>query len=149
MSEKIIVVLEDSHERVEWLRKAVAPLKVEHYVRVEPFVAAVEHYVRYKQIALVIFDHDLGHYPPAGSGGMYAGPPEANFDTDGRNGAHAAALVVRFEAPALVWSWNTDGRARIATTLDREDKATKILALPFAKTTEFAAAIGRLLREAA
>lgn len=139
----VVIALEDSPDRVKWLRAAVAPLQVVAHASVAAFVRDVAHYARYKQIALVVFDHDLGNMPPMGAGGMYAGPPAPNYDPDGKTGLDAAIEVEPFNAPALVWSWNKEGRKRIGGELD--GKATHIRLIPFSADVQLAAAIGRLL----
>lgn len=137
---KVVLVLEDSPDRVEWLTKIVSPTPVEHHESVVPFVEALRTRAANDTLAMVVFDHDLGHMPPDG---MYGGFAMANYDRDGLCGADAAVSAPAFDAPALVWSWNSDGAKRIVAELD--GKAEVVCRSPFTRSVEYAAGIANLM----
>lgn len=116
----IILVLEDSMDRVRWLRSKFPDCLISHAPTVEDFEKkqAEPHH-------LVIFDHDLdlSHY----SGGGYADPHSLT-------GADAARLY-NLTAPVLVWSMNPPGARHIVEILEDRKRLLEepwlIVSLPF------------------
>lgn len=139
-----IVVLEDSEERVTWLKKVLPQYKILAFVDVASFVKAVTESLT--DLKLVIFDHDLGHSRPPD--GMYSSENDMllRYDEDGKTGHDAAHEVPKFDVPALVWSHNVSGRKSIAMTLFREDKASWIQEAPFRDHIDYVAVVGKMLR---
>lgn len=100
-----VVVLEDMEVRVEWLRAVLRSSNTEIVwcKDVATFMDAVK-----ADHDLVIFDHDLELLSLAG----YSAPSEPN-------GTDAARLYTG-RGPALVWSANPDGAARITEILQKK-----------------------------
>lgn len=145
MTRDLVLVLEDSVERVTWLRAVLAGtgLDIEVHDTVAPFVAAVS--CRRDRLALVVFDHDLGHLPPQDLQDGVGLPRLANYDVDGKTGEDAAKAVGPLPCPALVWSWNTRGRVAIGRAL--RDHGNRGRLAPFTSSPEYAALVAGVLSE--
>lgn len=140
---KTIVILEDNNSRVEWLRQILNGYNILAFARVGDFVEAVRDNL--PQLALVIFDHDLGNQHPDPN---HAYPFLLSYDRDGKCGEDAAVEVPPFHCPALVWSQSTPGQRAISMVLRSTSKTTKVLLAEFWPNMEYAALIGDLLRVA-
>lgn len=100
MPEQIVLVLEDSEERLIWLRRVIAPLGVTLSVAadVTSFLKLCEAYDPRRfhadsKVVAIILDHDLGS-------------PEDKLD-----GSDAVEKIPLIDAPVLVWTSNdVEGR---------------------------------------
>ena len=139
---RTILVLEDAHERIDWLRSvfALAGFTIDAHADVAPFLAAAK--AKHAELALVIFDHDLGakSEDPPESGVFFA-----TVDSEGKTGADAARHIVALDCPALVWSWNPEGGRTIGRTLHAEKKATRVYLGPFSTTPQYAAFVASMI----
>lgn len=141
----IILVLEDSEDRILWLRKVVEPMGygVDWWSDVALFLHATE--AQKERLALLVFDHDLGHAAPQRSDTTFDAHMLIKFDSAGLCGLDAAKRLGNHACPAVSWSWNKDGRMAIAHELHRERKVGKILSAPFTASEDYAIQIRRLL----
>jgi hypothetical protein len=106
-----IVVLEDTDERVKWLRDTFPQVDIMHCTDVVEFMQATR-----RPYALAILDHDLA--------GELGDSPEAK-DTYDRGAAYArfglsgmdAVRVVDLDTPVVVWSANPVWGPRMASAL--------------------------------
>src|SRR5262245_10158676 len=106
MAKKVVVVLEDSDVRVQWLRDLMEPLGFE--VRAHDHVQQFLRLVKDAGIRLtgVVLDHDLGGYRM----------PISLQDGDGLDGLDAAEKMPA-TVPTLVWSTNHIEAPKMVETL--------------------------------
>jgi len=144
----VICVLEDSDERVAWLRRVFSGYEIDHHLSVTSFVEALKVHATTTRLRLAIFDHDLGYPRRVADGfeGDEDGTPLFNFDKDGMTGEDAAKLCPELQCATLVWSWNSDGSRRIAHAM--VDKCHRVFVARFAASVEMAAAIARAMERA-
>ena len=102
------VVLEDSPERVEWLKEAFPDVRVVWAEEVNPFLQAVEKEEKSGALKAIIMDHDLGFYSRAN-----------DHDDEGYDGSDAANFLElkNWDTPILIWSMNPSGANRMAAIL--------------------------------
>lgn len=100
MNESVIVVLEDAHERVDWLRREFPTRRIEWCETVNDLFARLETLDAVPD--LILLDHDLGDV------GEFTGPTWPR-DIHGMCGMDAAdQLPERWRSvPIIVWSINT------------------------------------------
>ena len=141
-----ILVLEDAEDRVTWLKKIVEPLgyTVNWCLDVREFLQEAEG-IR-DELALLVFDHDLGHAGPQQSDAAFDAHLLIKYDQDGRCGLDAARMLGSHPIPAVVWSWNRDGRMAIANEIGMKGKVTKVFSAAFVASEDYAHQIKRLLR---
>lgn len=130
-----ILVLEDSPERIEWLRRATAGRA--RVVWVRGVTSFRRLYLRLQsELRLVILDHDLGlslaraleFNPRTGLYTSYSDPCRGG--PKGLDGSDAASWLAVFgyevPCPVWVWSWNVNPAKSMAQTLS--DGGVKIVA---------------------
>ena len=102
------VVLEDTPERVEWLKGAFPDVRVVWAEEVDPFLRAVQKEEKAGTLKAVIMDHDLGFYDHAN-----------DRDNEGQDGRDAAQLLELrdWDMPIIIWSMNPSGASRMAGIL--------------------------------
>lgn len=133
-----VVVLEDDQVRIDYLRSLLITYDVFADRNVAAFLALVEEHRA--NLALVVFDHDLGCGPPGWQDDpVYsgAGTPIFIYDDEGLTGADAARTIVPVPVPALVWSQSIDGSRTIAHVLHVREAATKIRRERFERTVDY------------
>ncbi len=126
-----IIVLEDTPERVAWLRETFPDVEIEHVVDVVAFLKATR-----KPHALTILDHDLG-----GPGLAYTPEQydrgEAN-DAYGLNGLDACRMCDH-RTPTVVWSANPVCGPRMYNAL--EERRVPVVYYPFRADANMAGVI--------
>lgn len=129
---KKIVVLEDSPERIDQLKKWFPNEEIAWYTNVKSFLEETWP-IQADLVKLIIFDHDLGSFKyeqgEIQEDGLLA------YDPDGKSGHDAAReLEASIYCPVLVWSYNTQGAKNIAQALLKNlAGASKIYVAPFSK----------------
>lgn len=95
-----IVVLEDTHERVQWLRDTFPGTEIDHAPDVVTFLKSVR-----RPYALAILDHDLGGDLGDGPDAKATYDAGTAGDANGLTGMDAVAACDR-STPVVVWSAN-------------------------------------------
>lgn len=133
-----ILVLEDSLDRVEWLRKHMPETQlVLHATSVVDFEAKLGE--TKGKLDLIILDHDLGHAPPT----PYVVDSDS-YDENGQTGYDAALAVPHdIACPVLVWSMNHSAAKRMYEAL--VERGIVAALLPFGAPT-LASALHYLVR---
>ena len=129
-----IVVLEDTEERVEWLKATFPQVEIEHCTDVVDFLRATR-----RPYALAILDHDLagelGDSPEAA--GVYdRGEAYDQFGLSGMD----AVRVVDLDTPVVVWSANPVWGPRMLDALSARGVAYSAYR-PFDTTHQMASVI--------
>lgn len=138
----LIIVLEDSNDRMDWLRNTIIGVDIIHHLSVLSFVQAVNEHKDSGRLRLVVFDHDLGHTPPHD---MYSPMVSHTTDADGYTGHDAAKMLDSIPCAALVWSLNDSGRKRIGHELVSKCSG-RVYAFPYGRDLRYLADV--ILREA-
>ena len=125
-----VLVLEDTHKRVDWLRATFPALDVVHVTNVVDFLKA-----RRVPHAMVILDHDLGG-PDQLSAEQY--DRGESVDAHGLNGMDAVHACDRL-TPTLVWSANPVCGPRMRAALG--DMGVPVVYYPFRADVNMAAII--------
>lgn len=122
------VVLEDTPERVEWLKGVMPDVHIVHAEEVSPFLQAVEKEERAGRLKAVIMDHDLGSYNHRN-----------DRDNEGHDGRDAASFLnLRdYDIPILIWSMNPSGASAMAAILKEKGYGNVWKAMFIAKGTIF------------
>ncbi len=110
------LVLEDTRERVTWLRNVVGGhADIVYSDNVLEFCELAED-LDPAEVAAVVFDHDLPLNVSKPKGTTFVTPKDLG-DSNGLTGADAAKRVVTFDVPHLVWSCNDTGARTIRDNL--------------------------------
>lgn len=122
--EKLIVVLEDSKERMVWLRENFPDAIIKWSTTVDEFFDHLRTSSK-DDIRLIILDHDLGSDDLATECQtltMERGcSATCSLDENGQNGTHAVdGLDSWHEIPVVVWSVNTVEGPRMAARLKKK-----------------------------
>lgn len=122
------VVLEDSPERVEWLKGAFPDIRIVWAEEMNPFLQAVEKEEKSGALKAVIMDHDLGFYSHAN-----------DRDDEGYDGRDAAQFLnLRdYDIPILIWSMNSSGASAMAAILKEKGYGNVHKCMYIAKNTIF------------
>lgn len=120
-NKKVVLVLEDTQERIDWIRSALPECEVKATKNVDEFVAWST-----QPHCMAVFDHDLdeAHY-----GGYAAEQPLTGYD--------AATKYGGFDQTLLVWSWNPIGAKRITALLAIRQDDTYVVQRPFATSASY------------
>ncbi len=111
MNAPLVLLLEDSTYRVEWLNSLCLSrgVRVVHARKVVDFVSLCREHML-SDVRAIVLDHDLGE------GAM----PLTLQDVDGFDGLDAAERIPAIPAPVLVWSSNDNDSPRMVEALRKQ-----------------------------
>lgn len=134
---KKILLIEDSPERVEQLKKWFPNEEIVWHTNVSKFLEQETWAIQCNFVKLLIFDHDLGSYK--WEQGEIQNEGLLAYDSEGKTGHDAAKeLESNIQCPVLVWSYNSMGAQNIARELSpKMNGANKIYISPFSKGYDY------------
>ena len=114
MNIPVVIVLEDSRPRVDWIRSEFPTADIRWCTTVTDFFEELRMVDR-KSLRLLVLDHDLGDVQPddhqsSNPSELVMGPGATwPLDENGNNGMHAVDMLSTAfnDVPVIVWSINT------------------------------------------
>ena len=120
-ADPVVLLLEDSISRVQWLRKHTRTSRINlvWVTSVTAFREALEEYAG--NIALIVLDHDIPEMKYEDDD-IPEGLSVPKYYDDGLNGLDAArSIPASYKGDVLVWSWNTSGALAMIEDLERRE----------------------------